>query len=74
MNNFLIWECKEIDVNLQDKYEETALTKAWIHEHLDVANRLLEFQKTKIREGFRLSNDHVPSDLIELITEFTFEK
>ena len=43
--------------------------------HLNVVNRLLDFQKMKIREGFELSYSHgslyFPVDLIELVIEFT---
>ena len=42
--------------------------------HLDVVNRLLEWQQTQIREGFEISNSHgpvyVPIDLINLVNEF----
>lgn len=43
--------------------------------HLEVANRLLDFQKKQIRDGFDLSYSldslYVPVDLIELVIEFT---
>ena len=74
MTNRLL-ECKEIDVNPQDNVGRTALIRASWHGHLDVANLLLDFQKTQIREGFELSYSHgslyIPVDLIELIIGFT---
>ena len=43
--------------------------------HLDVVNRLEQWQQTQIREGFEISNSYgslyVPMDLIELVIEFT---
>ena len=66
--------CEEIDVNLKDVNGFTALMHASLNEHLDVVNRLTDFQKMQIREGFEFSETHdslyIPVDLIELITEF----
>ena len=67
---------KEIDVNLQTYVHGwTALIAAKTDEQLHVVNRLLEWQRTRIREGFELSYSHgslyVPVDLIELVIEFT---
>ena len=43
--------------------------------HLDVVNRLLGWQKTKIREGFKLAccqgSLYFPADIIGMIVEFT---
>ena len=42
--------------------------------HSDVANRLSDFQKMQIREGFELLYSHdslyFPVDLMELVIEF----
>ena len=42
--------------------------------NLDVVNRLLDFYKMQIREGFTLSYSHgslyFPVDLMELVVEF----
>ena len=42
--------------------------------HMDMVNRMLDWQQTQIREGFEISYSHgslyVPVDLIELIIEF----
>jgi len=71
------------DVNLQDEDENTALMVArdagtWIDSnqgHLDVVNRLENFQKNQIRHGFQLAYDHgsiyVCNDILNLICEFT---
>ena len=45
--------------------------------HLDVANRLQDWQQTQIYEGFEILYSHgsyVPMDLIDLVIEFTLQK
>ena len=52
------------------QWRDTALIRASQKGHLDVVNRLLDFQKKQIREGFELSYLYFPVDLIELVAEF----
>ena len=44
--------------------------------NLDVANRLVDFQKMQIRAGFEISYSHgslyFPVDLMELVVEFAY--
>ena len=51
----------------------TALIMASRNEHVEVVNRLLDWQQTQIREGFNLSFiQGVPTDIIDLIFKFTY--
>ena len=57
---------------------KTAQMWASTRGHLDVVNRLMNFQKTVIREGFELLYSHgsldVPADLVEVIAEFAIQR
>ena len=62
---------------MQDGQINTALKLASQNGHLGVANRLLDFQKMQIREGFKILYSHgsyVPMDVIDLVIEFTLQK
>ena len=53
----------------------TALMLASARGHLDVVNRLLDYEIAQIRAGFALSYSYgslyFPVDLMELVVEFT---
>ena len=60
--------------NNKMKDGQTALMVASENGHLDVVNRLVDWQQTQFREGFKLAciygSLHYPVDLIELVVEF----